>query len=186
MSKRKLGIVKAARLLALKSVLNPDEDYYLRRVFRWYSRTFHTPLHVVPDLPLEDILEAYYEHVYEEIVAEDEPDKVNSAIRELVETEEERIQREMEEEGQDLVTEDFLRKVMEEEEIKRRKKTGSIEGIDKTQRPALTKDIAQKASLVHEMDELPDIKIVYDDDPEEVKKMGNWDISGELFDTPKK
>lgn len=183
--RKKLGLVKAARLLALKAVLFPDENYYLRRVFRWYSRTYHTPLHIVPDLPLEDILEAYYEHVYEEVVAEDEPGKIEQAIRELIETEEERIKREMEEESQDIVTEDFLRKVMAEEEIKRRKKAGSIEEIDKTQKPALTTDSANKAPIAPDLDELPDIKIIYDDS-EDIKKMGDWDISGELFDDPQK
>ena len=183
---RKLGVVKAARLLALKSVLDPDEEYYLRRVFRWYSRTFHTQLHLVPDLPLEDILEAYYESVYEDVASDDDPSKINEAIQELTETEEERSKREMEADSQEMVTEDFLRKVMAEEELKKAKKTsGAIEGVDRTQKPALTKDSAKKASIVDELDELPDIKIVYDDS-EEARKIGEWDISGDLFGDPKK
>lgn len=183
---RKFGIVKAARLLALKAVLDPDEEYYVRRVFRWYSRNFHTPLHMVPDLPLEEVLEAYYENVYEEVVAEDEPGKLEEAIRELVETDEERQKREMAEAGNDIVTEDFLRKIMAEEELKRlKKKAGAIEGVDRSQKPALTKDTAKKEAVMPDFEDLPDIKVVYDDS-DEVKEMGNWDIADDLFGDPKK
>ena len=56
-----MDIFEAVKLNALESVVNPDSEYYLRFMFRWYSKTFHTPLHMVPDLPLVEVLTAYYE-----------------------------------------------------------------------------------------------------------------------------
>jgi len=65
------------RIVALRNVVNsrktnPDvnEEFLLRHVFRWYSKTFSTPLHLVEDLPLEDVLMAYWEDKYE--IMEDE------------------------------------------------------------------------------------------------------------------
>jgi hypothetical protein len=66
-----MDIFEAVKINALQSVVNPDSDYYLRFMFRWYSKTFHTPLHVVPDLPLIDVLTAYYENMYENMKEED-------------------------------------------------------------------------------------------------------------------
>lgn len=61
---------EALRTLALADVAEaragrPQGDYVLRRIFRWYSETFHTPLHLVDDLPLDDVLTAYYEANFE-------------------------------------------------------------------------------------------------------------------------
>lgn len=66
-----MDIFEAVKLNALESVVNPDSEYYLRFMFRWYSKTFHTPLHTVPDLPLVEVLTAYYENMYENMKEED-------------------------------------------------------------------------------------------------------------------
>lgn len=62
-----MDIYEAVKINALHSVLKPDEEYYMRFIFRWYSKTFHTPLHLVPDLPVIDVLTAYYEDMYEKM-----------------------------------------------------------------------------------------------------------------------
>ena len=59
------------RLRALHSVLFPDEDYVVRKAIRWYSKTFHTPLAVVEEMPLGDIFEAFYEEHYEAMAPQD-------------------------------------------------------------------------------------------------------------------
>lgn len=56
---------EAIRAKALASILTPDVESFLRHVFRFYSKTFNVPLPDVDDLPLEDVLLAYYEEVYE-------------------------------------------------------------------------------------------------------------------------
>ena len=68
-------------------------DYFLRHLFRQYAKTFHTPLHIVETLPLEQVLLHYYENLYEELVKEDKPEFVQLLEKEkirLTETKEER------------------------------------------------------------------------------------------------
>lgn len=48
-----------------------DPGYFLRKVHRWYSRNLNTPLHLVYDLPTEDVLQAYYETLYEDMTDEE-------------------------------------------------------------------------------------------------------------------
>jgi hypothetical protein len=69
-----MDLLKALQLQALGHVLlDPEKrkdsreyrEYWLRHIFRWYSKTFHTPLHVVDAIPLHDILIAYFEERYE-------------------------------------------------------------------------------------------------------------------------
>lgn len=62
-----IDYAKAVRILALREVAREEStpEYSLRRVLRWYSRTFHTPLHVVYRLPVHDILVAYYEETFQ-------------------------------------------------------------------------------------------------------------------------
>ena len=58
----------------------PDFDAQWRRVSRWYSKTFATPLHLVDDLPRLDVLQAYYEDLYENL----EDDKLHLELEELL------------------------------------------------------------------------------------------------------
>ena len=80
---------RAIRILALASATaqNPAPEYSLRRIFRWYSEKFHTPLHVIDDLPLHDVLTHYYEWHVEQIL--DDEDALNKEISELTATPEE-------------------------------------------------------------------------------------------------
>lgn len=79
----------ALRIRAMAAVQDPDSAATLRHIFRWYSREFHTALHIVEELPLEDILVAFYESTYEDM-SEDEKQK---EIAELLETPEDRRKR---------------------------------------------------------------------------------------------
>jgi hypothetical protein len=60
-----MDLFEAIEISALKSVLKPDDEYFLRRIFRWYSEKFHTALHEVEDLPLDDVLTTYFECSFE-------------------------------------------------------------------------------------------------------------------------
>jgi hypothetical protein len=48
-----------------------DPEYRFRKIFRWYSETFSTPLHLVDTLPLEDVVRAWCENEYEEMTDEE-------------------------------------------------------------------------------------------------------------------
>ena len=54
--------IKNIQLLALEAVEDPDADATRRRICRWYSKEFSTPLHFVEnDLPFADVLRHYLE-----------------------------------------------------------------------------------------------------------------------------
>jgi hypothetical protein len=80
----------AIRIRALRGVWKPDYEASLRRIFRWYSEKFHTPLHEVQDLPIEDVLLNWFEVHYESL----EPDEKHNLAIHLLETPEERRRRE--------------------------------------------------------------------------------------------
>ena len=85
-----------------------------RRIFRWYSKNFSTPLHEVADLPLEDVLQAYYEDTYERL----DKDQIEPIRARLAETDDDRLRR-LEEEEENAEDDDAWIKEMEEEELKR-------------------------------------------------------------------
>jgi hypothetical protein len=80
---------------ALLAVLEPDNNAIMRKICRWFSVKFNTPLHVVEDLPKEYIYQHYFESIYEEM---EDVDKHNQIIY-LLETPEERQKRVNEEEN---------------------------------------------------------------------------------------
>jgi len=85
---------EALRLVALQGAYKPDAESNVRYVMRWYSKTFHTPLHEVYDLPLDDVWLAFYEERYQDLQREDLEDEVTKAL----ESPEARNEREMEDE----------------------------------------------------------------------------------------
>lgn len=91
----------ALKLIALKGAIKPDAESNVRYVLRWYSKTFHTPLHEVYNLPLEDVWFAYFEERYSDMERADLEEEVAMAL----ESPEARDEREMAEEvekAQDL------------------------------------------------------------------------------------
>jgi hypothetical protein len=58
--------IRNLKLLAVHAVVEEPFDYTLRKIMRWYSHEFHTPLDVVENLPLEDVLQHWFETHYEE------------------------------------------------------------------------------------------------------------------------
>ena len=82
---------RALRILALKEALSPEpsHDFFLRKVFRWYSKTFSTPLHQVYDLPLFDIMQAWYEELYINLAEEKESPDFHEELSNLSKTEDE-------------------------------------------------------------------------------------------------
>lgn len=88
-----LDYLKALRLLAFRSVEKRDHDYVVRHVCRWYSERFHTPLAEVESIPLENILQHFFEVQVEEM-----EDEARDELRaQLCETRDERVQREADE-----------------------------------------------------------------------------------------
>jgi hypothetical protein len=99
------GFDLSLRILALNAVHDKsDWEAAYRRICRWYSTTFHTPLHLVPDLDEAYVLQHYYEHAYEQM----EDEEWRKEALEAVETPEERDARIQREKLNDA---EFLRRV---------------------------------------------------------------------------
>lgn len=84
--------VRAIQIIALKEVLskNQSAEFQLRSVSRWYSKTFHTPLHVVETLPEFDVLQAYFEDQYEDLNSSNEGQaQIQKLLEDLAKTDEE-------------------------------------------------------------------------------------------------
>ncbi len=78
--------VRAIRLLALQSAMADPQpaDFVLRDIFRWYSKTFATPLHEVENLPLARVIQTYWEEQYSAMVKDDEnPDMAQTLKDEI-------------------------------------------------------------------------------------------------------
>ncbi len=89
-----IDLYKAERILAMREVLrhhdgNPSEEFWLREVFRWYSETFSTPLHLVETLPVQDVVRHYYESTYKKVVENENASDLLVELQDLCSTEEE-------------------------------------------------------------------------------------------------
>lgn len=111
-----MTIYEAIKIKALHSVLKPDTEYYIRRVARWYSKTYHTPLMEVYSLPLEYLLLEFYEDKYENMEEEDR----HLELEEAIETQEQRKER-LALEDLDKLNEYELLRISEEENKKKKK-----------------------------------------------------------------
>ena len=100
--KNSLNLIKSLKILALKSILKPDEEYLLNVVYRWFSEKFHTPLLEVENLPTIYVLKHFFEDYYRNKFSEDfedlEPEKKQERIveiEELLESDEETEERKL-------------------------------------------------------------------------------------------
>ncbi len=66
-----MDLAEEIKILAFLEVRNKTLGYSLRTVYRWYSREFATPLHLVHTLPYTEVLQAYFEDQFENM-SEDE------------------------------------------------------------------------------------------------------------------
>lgn len=94
----KPALLEALQLLALRAVESPNWDDFYYSVCRWYSKTFHTPLHQVRSVPKADVMRAWYEEHYEELLNSEDDKKVERyhEIRDSIVFKEELAEREQE------------------------------------------------------------------------------------------
>jgi hypothetical protein len=112
---------------ALQAVLDPDDEAFLRRVKRFYSRTFHVPLPRVDDLDEVHVLTAYFEEICEQMSDEERV----ALAHKLIETPEERVSRLEREKEMEQRDEAFL------EELNRQVKEGKSRGPKEPPKPKL-------------------------------------------------
>ena len=147
----------AIRLQALRDVLNPGRDVLIRRIHRWYSKTFNTPLSDAYDLPLEDILQAYFEEKYEQL---DEAD-LERERRELTEPPELRRQKMQAVDAVEADDDEFIKMVQKQEAEKALKK--AKEPAPQNKGFAIPKEVEMPRTVPQIP---PDIQMIFED-PEE-------------------
>lgn len=108
----------ALRLQALAAIQKPDEAANRRYIYRWYSKTFHTPLHIVEELDPEDVYTAFYESTYEDMTDVER----ETEIRELLETPEEKAAKRRQKDLERAEMFEFAQYTAEEERRKEEKK----------------------------------------------------------------
>lgn len=54
------------QLKAVSDLLQGRDEFFERKVKRWYSKTFHTSLHLIDEIPWEFVLQNYYEGLLEQ------------------------------------------------------------------------------------------------------------------------
>lgn len=54
-------ILRHIRLIALDNCDSQSIEWFVERAFRYYSKTYHTPLHIVRSLDILDVLKVYME-----------------------------------------------------------------------------------------------------------------------------
>lgn len=92
------------QVIAFHEVVADTNGARLRQLYRWYSKTFFTPLHEVADLPLPFILQAFWEERYSHM----DKDELEEERQRLLETDEERLARELKKEADEAGTENLM------------------------------------------------------------------------------
>jgi len=183
-------LIAAARTLALREVVNSrrhppregDPGYPLRKIFRWYAKTFFTPIHEVEELPLYDVLQAYFESTFEDL----DHEALDIEVADLVETDEELESRQKKEDVddyysyldvKDIAAEEAVAKALKDAEkvVKPFQKT--LAALSKEPQLAPTRKLPPKKEPAPEAISMDFAKF----DDEETDTLGF-----SLFDQPKK
>jgi hypothetical protein len=139
------NLYRSYQIQAAEVVLTPDEAYMYRKMCRWYSEKFHTPLLTVESLPIDHILTTYYESTMEQIPYND---------------------------LYDLIIEDFLPEI---QEVKDKEDEEFAKALEEEQAQQLAakalksgktnkKTVQKKETIENLPDSTPDINIKFDDD----------------------
>lgn len=182
-----INSLKATRLLAFRAVDKKEPEYVLRYIMRWYSREFFTPLHVVEELPIDDILTHFFECRYEGM----DEHELEEEGEDLRMTPAEALAKEEAEEAAAEEDDEFEREA--QEEASRQEATKPVttparlpEGepeppaipvaVMGENLPTVFKELADKADpSIKEIP--PEIEMVFVDDGE-MDEMGTWDLLG--------
>lgn len=72
-----MDLFESIQIQAMQGIIDPNDDAWLRKIFRLYSKTFATPLHIVRCLPIEDVLMAFFEDIFENMSDEDRDERID-------------------------------------------------------------------------------------------------------------
>jgi hypothetical protein len=104
---------------AVNDILNGTNGYFYRKVIRWFSKTFNTPINQVNSTPWDEILQHYYEAHYEQMPKNDLIKLAKEILPELAKAEQEETDR-------------FIDDLLEAEKLKKQSLNKPTHTIDKT------------------------------------------------------
>jgi hypothetical protein len=71
-----LDLIESLQFQAMGAVMHPDDDAWARKIFRYYSKQFSTPLHLVYEMPFEDVIREVLEDMFDSMSEEDREEKI--------------------------------------------------------------------------------------------------------------
>ncbi len=141
----------ALRILALQAVRSEtDWDARYRRICRWYSQTFHTPLSEVFELDEVFVLQHHYEHHFETF----DDQEWRKEVQDTLETPEERRQRIADEAASDK---ELIRRAMQDRQLldSRRKQGGPTMGSEIASEPSKELEVSADERLRQALGSMP-------------------------------
>ena len=121
--------IEAIKIRALGDVMEGDFYYHYRRICRWFSSRFHTPLDVVEKMPVEYVLQHFFEDNYENMT---KAARRKEAVQ-LTETEEEKEKR-IAKSNRQLSDEAFLKKATRDAKAKIKMQIAKKKEVDEQAR----------------------------------------------------
>ncbi len=147
-----MALADDLQVLAFREVLAETNEYRLRFLYRWYSKTFATPLHRVSSIPLTDVLEAFWEERYEKM----EPEELETERGRLLETDAERLARLIKEDRDKVELESFVEEVKATAAVTQKIPDLKVPAPVKTQRPIPEPSLPEASQLKKASDSLPE------------------------------
>lgn len=154
-----MDYTRALQILALKECLtlreSPEktsDEFKWRKICRWYSKNFFTPLHEVENLPRYDIICAYYEDQYAEL----DDTELHEAIKHVTRSEEEAVQEESAQVKDKMSLESLIQRTAEEEALKMQNAAPKNEEEKQRNREKSIKDAEDTAKLLASLGETID------------------------------
>lgn len=158
-----MDLVEATQAQAALAVQSQTNDYLLRRIFRWYSTTFHTPLADVDKQPIEFILQQFFEHSYENM----EKATLTKTIKELIG-----------DKSDDQSDEEFIKQTRDQAKAKVKIKKQKVKRARKNQKKLEEQDFLSAAEVLKQvskvvkpkappLEKLPEIDMKFDSNLDE-------------------
>jgi hypothetical protein len=110
-------LIETIQIAALREKLQPTLDGGFRKIQRWFSQTFATPLETVESYPIEYVLLHYFEDRYESLKEHEIQDLVKELILEPKERAQLEAQRAMEDEEFAKLTEELAKQQLAKVQI---------------------------------------------------------------------
>lgn len=158
--------IAAIRLIALRDVASkdPDVSYLIRKIKRWYSEKFSTPLHLIEDLCLEDVLQNYFECHFESLKDDDFQNNTENFKQEIldsIKSEEKKKEEQKSKSEDEVISWQYEQEVLDEEKnnkIKKKPKKTSSRMEPETSLPKINvkKPVEMKFKDLKELEESAD------------------------------